>query len=291
MSSRAAVFAARRWYPPAERACRDQLREMLSGTEELLPRELPRAPVGGLAPHAGWVYSGKTAAAVFRALGERVRPQAIVFFGSVHVPGVDAPTIWDGGAWETPIGPMEVARDLVEAILARCPDVVADEEPHREEHSVEVQLPFARHYWPDAGVAVLMVPPDERAPGVGRAAARAVRELGLSAIGVGSTDMTHYGPRYGFTPKGVGAEAHRWVTEENDRRMIERIAALDSAGVLAESRERHNACSAGAIAAVLAFASELGARRGTLLHYTTSHDARPAGPPVDFVGYSGFVFA
>ncbi len=283
---RPAVFAARGWYPASANACRASTRELLDEASSILAgRELPEAPVAGLVPHAGWRYSGLTAAAVFRALADRTTPERLVLFSAVHVRGVSRPTLWDGGPWETPIGPLFPFDDGLGELGF---DAATD--PHQGEHSIEVQLPFVRALWPDVRIAVVMVPPTEEAPGAGRRVAALLDDLGGTSLAIGTTDLTHYGPRYGFAPRGVGREAHRWVVEENDRGVVDLVAALDVEGTAREARARHAACSIGALQAVMAFAAARGATSGSLLHYTTSHDRAPEGEPTDFVGYSGFVF-
>jgi hypothetical protein len=107
---------------------------------------------------------------------------------------------------------------------------------------------------------------------------------------VASTDLTHYGPNYRFTPKGVGSEALRWVKEENDSRMLDAIRRMDAESLVGLARECKNACGPAATACVLAAARELGATAAHVLEYTTSHDVLPRGEPTNFVGYVGAVF-
>ncbi|MCX5649161.1 MAG: AmmeMemoRadiSam system protein B, partial [Planctomycetota bacterium] len=105
---------------------------------------------------------------------------------------------------------------------------------------------------------------------------------------------THYGPAYGFAPKGVGEAALRWVRDENDRRMIDLALRLDAEAAVPEAEARLNACGSGAVAATLAAARELGAVQGYLVHYTTSFDVmkeRMGRRGFDAaVGYAGLLF-
>ncbi len=104
-----------------------------------------------------------------------------------------------------------------------------------------------------------------------------------------STDLTHYGPHYGFEPKGRGPEALRWVREQNDPAFIDAVAGGDAGQVLAVAQRRHNACSAGGVAALMALAAAEGAAFAPLA-YATSADARP-GDRDNFVGYLGGIFS
>jgi len=105
---------------------------------------------------------------------------------------------------------------------------------------------------------------------------------------VGSTDLTHYGPNYGYTGHGSGAQAVAWVREENDRRLIEAVLALAPGRVVDEGLRRGNACCAGAAAAAIQAAMGLGARQGQMLAYATSYDKSPGE---SFVGYAGILLA
>jgi len=109
--------------------------------------------------------------------------------------------------------------------------------------------------------------------------------LGLRVIG--STDLTHYGENYGFTGHGTGAEAVTWVRDENDRRVIDAMLALDPQRVMAEARSRQNACCPGAAAAAIQAGRALGATAAETVRYASSYDRSPGE---SFVGYVGIVF-
>ena len=110
--------------------------------------------------------------------------------------------------------------------------------------------------------------------------------MGINLKVIGSTDLTHYGINYGFTHKGEGRAAVKWVTEENDRRVIERMLNLDDKGVIEEGLSRQNACCSGAAATAIAAAKTLGADTASPVAYTTSYEKSPQG---SFVGYVGIV--
>jgi AmmeMemoRadiSam system protein B len=103
-------------------------------------------------------------------------------------------------------------------------------------------------------------------------------------VSVGSSDLTHYGPRYGMAPVGTGQKALDW-TRENDQRILDLIVQMRPQDVVEEAGSHYNACGAGAIAAAMGFAAESGATQGRILHYTTSYDVMPMGRPADMVGY------
>ena len=110
---------------------------------------------------------------------------------------------------------------------------------------------------------------------------------------LGSTDLTHYGPRYGFTPMGAGKSALQWAKDVNDRKFIDLTLKLDARGLLADAAESCNSCGAGAVAATIAAAKELGKTEGKLLAHTTSNEVmqqKMGTSSQDSVGYAAIVF-
>lgn len=283
---------AGRFYPLGHASC---LREIEAMTPVPLPPDLPQHPVAGIVPHAGWMFSGATAAGVIRAILSRRTPRTFVLFGATHSATVRRNALFASGGWETPLGVAEVDERLAREILARVPDLVEDNpSAHDDEHSLEVQVPLIQHLAPGAKIVPILVPREGQAVALGQAVGRAIRDLEADAVCLGSTDLTHYGPMYGFAPHGMGEKAVRWVRDENDRRMLDLLVRLDAEAVLPEARRNLNACGAGAVAATLAAARTLGAARGCIVHYTTSWDVmrERMGRTDDeaAVGYVGVVF-
>ncbi len=275
------------FYPAEPERCRAEAEAYLQEARQAVP---PDRFFAGLVPHAGWTYSGEVAARTFAALAESGTPATLVILGAVHSWGVAGPSIYARGSWATPLGALEVDQPLAEAILREAGGLVSDNPgAHSEEHSIEVQLPFVKYLFPDARIVPLMVPPAPDSVQVGEAVARAVRPRGREVFLVGSTDLTHYGPRYGFAPRGAGPAALTWA-KENDERLIDDVVHLRAEQIVARVARDRSACGAGAVAAAVAAARMLGAKRGVLLEHTTSHDVHPIGSPTDFVGYAAIAF-
>jgi hypothetical protein len=159
-----------------------------------------------------------------------------------------------------------------------------DEEP---DNTVEVLLPLIAVLMPSARVLWLRAPNDESSIRLGEALHAAAQDLGRETLCLGSSDLTHYGPNYGFSPKGRGSAAEAWVRGTNDKRFIDTLLALDPSRALALGESERSACSSGAVAAALGFALSGGASRARLLEYATSLDIRPDD---SFVGYASLVF-
>ena len=281
---------AGQFYPAAPEVCRREVRQ-LTGQQGPVPslEGLTRL-LGGIVPHAGWICSGAVAGEVLRLLASGEPPQTFVLFGAMHRARGQVACVFTDGAWSTPLGEIAVDEELASA-LPDSPLLALDDESHELEHSIEVQVPFIQELAPAARLLPILVPPSPKAPHIGELVADAAARLGRRAVYVGSTDLTHYGPRYGFTPHGAGADAIRWAHDVNDRQLIDRLLALDAEGVVPEAMLHHNACGSGAAAAALAAARRAGANAARLLRSTSSYEVLRGrfGDMDDSVGYAGVI--
>lgn len=244
-----------------------------------------------LVPHAGWVYSGETASLSVRSVAES-RPETVVIFGAVHVHDRNDASLYADGEWLTPFGSLRVDSELADR-LRRHRLITVDPSVHRYEHSIEVELPLVRHFIGDVRIVPLMVAPGAHAAEIGRVVATEAAELGRRVAFLGSTDLTHYGPAFGFEPEGHGEPGIRWARDVNDRRFIRYVANLEADAVVPEAHIHRNACGSGAVAATIAAAELLGATEYVELRHITSADieVRHGGRPVNSVGYEAGVFA
>ncbi len=271
------------WYPASASECRRLIQEFSASK---LARPTTAAALGGIVPHAGWFYSGKIAASVIEHISATSKADTVVIAGRHLHPG-SACYIMKEGLWATPLGDVAVDAGLAEGLLATFPFTVETATDYEQDNTIELQLPFIRYFLPDAKILPIGVPPNPAAIQVGETVAACSETLGRKIVMLGSTDLTHYGGNYGYTPKGLGQDAVDWVRHENDRRIVELMVSMDPEGVLQEASRNHNACCAGAAAAAIAAARKLGAKRGVKLVYATSYDIRPDS---SFVGYTGIVF-
>jgi len=279
------------FYPADPAQCLSQVQDCLTAqtSSDLAPDPL----VAGIVPHAGWTFSGPLAAMVFAAVKHR-RPATATFviLGSAHGYFGPKPAVDTSDAWETPLGHVQIDVSLRQALLDGGA-VIATSSAHRHEHSIEVQVPFVQHLFPEARIVPIITPANESAISLGNALADLPAEVVAGLVCIGSTDLTHYGPRYSFTPMGIGAEALGWASGVNDRQFIDLALALEPQRLLASSIENGNACGPGAAAATTLFAKRLGSPRGVLLAHTNSNEIllrQMSTPSRDSVGYAAIVF-
>ena len=264
MKRRAAVAGA--FYPGSARDLKRQLAALID------PQASKVAAKAVVSPHAGYIYSGPVAGAVFSSV--EIPDRAIVLAPS-HRPIRPVFALMDGGSWETPLGDVPVDADLAAAVLGAGRHAVVDAAAHEREHSLEVQLPFLQYVNPRIAivpVAVSHLAGYDQLEDLGRAVAAAIRSFGRDVLIVASTDMSHY--------------ISRRDAEARDALAIRRILALDPRGLFDVVRaEDISMCGVQPTTAALIAAKELGASRAELVKYGTSGDR--TGDDREVVAYAG----
>ncbi|NPA48092.1 MAG: MEMO1 family protein [Thermococci archaeon] len=282
--------AAGSFYPSDE-----SLREMLGEFFRDIGEEGDsRRVTAGVAPHAGYVFSGYTASRTYRAMFEDGLPETFVILGPNHT-GLGSPiAVYPEGKWITPLGEIEVDSEMARAVAKLSGIADLDELAHQYEHSVEVQLPFIQYLAELAGKEVRIVPialgiqDEEVSEDLGRAIFEASRELNRDVVVVASTDFMHYGRMYGYVPFTAKAEELPHRIREWDFRLIRRILDFDVDGLFRELREmRHTMCGPGAVGAAMVYSRLAGAVEAELLHYTTSYEVSRNTDAI--VGYASVV--
>jgi MEMO1 family protein len=282
MNIRKADFAGN-WYPGSASGCEKEINKFLK--EKFIPLSLGRRPIGGIVPHAGWFFSGSIACNVIKALDDPY-PEVIVIFGMHLHPGSSC-YIMKEGAWDTPFGELLIDETFAGELAEKFPFIIETADKYNHDNTIELQLPFIKYFFKDTKIVPIGVPPIKKSLEIGTFAAKLANRLGLRMKVIGSTDLTHYGLNYGFTPKGIGDAALDWVRNENDRILIDAMLAMEPETILQEALTRQNACCAGAAATALAAGKQLGAQSAQAIAYATSHDKSPGD---SFVGYVGILF-
>jgi len=272
------------WYPGSESDCRVTI-EKFSDASIPCPDDIENV-VGGIVPHAGWYFSGQIACNVIKCLNIKEDPDTCMIFGRHMHPGSDN-IIMKEGQWATPIGALEIDTGIAERLTDEFGFTVETDSRYEQDNTIELQLPFIKYFFPQIKIVPISLPPKEASLEIAKRAAEISKSMGRRTIVLGSTDLTHYGYNYGYTPKGVGEDAVEWVKNVNDKRVVDLILEMDAKGVIQESLKNHNACCPGAAGAAIEATKILGAKKGEKIIYSTSYDIRPNS---SFVGYVGIVF-
>ena len=280
---RRAVFAGS-WYPSSPAECKKEINGFLAEGQKL---DFPAGErLGGIVPHAGWYFSGSIACNVINSLKSDDPPDVLVVFG-MHLHPDDPCVMMAEGAWETPFGEIVVEERLADELTQQFPFTLESFNNFTQDNTIELQLPFIKYFFKNVQIVAMGVPPAKSSLAIGRAVADIAKRLDLNVKVIGSTDLTHYGPNYGFVSEGAGSQAVDWVRHQNDRRIIDLMLDMDAEKVIQEALVRQNACCAGAAATAIETAKHLGADQAESIAYATSYDKNPAD---SFVGYVGIVF-
>ncbi len=260
---------AGQFYPGSADELERLVRQFL---ERAHPPAIEGKLIGLICPHAGYQFSGPTAAHAYKVLQGREIKLAVII-GPSHHTAFPGALLTESAAWRTPLGSVEVDRQAVKELLQAAPDVFrCDDAAQGLEHSVEVQLPFLQVVAPGAKIVPIVMHDFSRAncAAVGRAVAKVVSRR-EGAIIIASTDLAHYPP----------TELCRKVDAET----IRRIVRLDIDGIYAWERrateeyaDRNVACTMcglGAVVAEIVAAKQLGATKAVKLHYTNSGMVEP----------------
>ena len=240
---------AGRFYPDDPDDLRTEARGYL--TQSRFVSQAPVRAVGCIAPHAGYVYSGHVAGAVFARIEI---PRRCIVLCPNHTGMGRALATMSEGAWETPLGEVPIDSELAAALKAQFPSMADDSSAHRAEHAVEVELPFLQIRRPD-----LMFVPIALGTGqfevleqLGRALADVVATMKDPVLIVASSDMNHY-----------ESDA---LTRAKDQRAIERILTIDPRGLHdVVTQQNISMCGYGPAVAMLTAARQLGAKSAELV--------------------------
>lgn len=243
-------------------------RELLKGA-----KILEKFPKGLILPHAGYVYSGLTAA---RTLSCVALPNQIVILGPNHTGSGEPFSTTAQPVWETPLGEVRVDQALAGKLKSRIPFLEEDDEAHRFEHCIEVELPFLQYLVPEFSFVPIVIGTDDLdlARQLGNGIADVIQLEKEPVLVITSSDMNHY-------------ESDE-LTRRKDQYAIQAIMDLDEKALAREVKKRQiSMCGFVPAYSMLVAVKKLGAKSARLIDYRTSADA--SGDKETVVGYAGIV--
>lgn len=262
-----APAVAGRFYPADPEVLRGEVTSYLS------PQESRVRAIACLVPHAGYIYSGQVAGAVF----SRVEiPERCIVLGPNHTGRGHPLAIMDEGQWQTPLGKVAIDSELAKEMMGSFPALASDAAAHQAEHAIEVELPFLQAIRPDMNFVPIAVGTSRLLllEQLGEAIAETIRNKSEAVLIVASSDMNHYEDDV--------------TTRVKDRKAIDKILALDAQGLhQTVINESISMCGFAPTVAMLTAAKKLGASKAELVRYATSGDANGERDMV--VGYAGIV--
>ncbi|HYW39515.1 MAG TPA: AmmeMemoRadiSam system protein B, partial [Terriglobales bacterium] len=216
--------------------------------------------IGCIAPHAGYIYSGGVAGAVYSRI--EIPEQAVILCPN-HTGKGRPLAVMANTTWQTPLGEVAADAELSAALLRRFPALQEDNAAHRGEHAIEVQLPFLQARRRDLNIVPIVIGTSnfDVLRGLGEALADVIGDRqeegrGEKVLIIASSDMNHY-----------ESDA---ITRVKDHKAIERVLALDAHGLWqAVMHEDISMCGFGPTIVMLTAAKLLGATSATLVKYAT----------------------
>lgn len=228
-----------------------------------------------LVPHAGYMYSGHVAGAVFARIA---LTKKVVILGVRHYPRGEKAAILSSGAWRTPLGDAAVDEPLAGKLRAACPLLREDSVAHSSEHSLEVQIPFLQVLLPEftfVPIALGTIQFEELVA-IGEGIGKVLADSGEEILLLTTSDLNHY--------------EDDATTRVKDHKAIDRILALDARGLYDVCRnESISMCGLGPAVAMLTAMQSVGAKKTELVRYATSADV--SGDFSAAVGYAGMIFS
>lgn len=221
-------------------------KEYVPNLSKLMP------PTAVIVPHAGYIYSGETAAKAYKKVFQEGKANRAFLIGPNHTGLGSSVSVYEKGSWKTPLGSVDVDSEATKHIISRIKQP-NDESAHLREHSLEVQLPFLQYILNNDFQIIpicLMVQSLSTARKLGGILKEIIQDGDLI---VASTDMNHY-------------ENHE-KTIEKDGKIIEAIKKLDLDTMYNAIRQYNiSMCGYGAVATAIS----IGFKKVEIIEHTTS---------------------
>jgi hypothetical protein len=273
------ALGAGRWFPGNEK----ELKIMVDGyMEDARVDKVNGRIVAAIAPHAGYIYSGRVAGYAFRAIKDNAKiwgaPDTVVVLGIRHRGGFQGVALMDGDVLRTPLGDVVLDKEGAALMASVSPRIVFDYSPHSGEHSAENEVPFVQEALPKTPIIVGLVGDHDPRTLDDLVAALDALSKNKKIVVIASSDMLH-DPDYTLVTR-------------TDKESLEMVKAMDYKGIQKGwDYSRQTFCGVGPVVAVMRFAEQSGCKEGTVLFYRNSGDDFPESRGRWVVGYGAVVFA
>jgi AmmeMemoRadiSam system protein B len=227
--------------------------------------------IGIISPHAGYLYSGPVAAYGYKTIAGKEYDTVIVIAPS-HKAYFDGVALWDRGGFKTPLGAINVDEEIARAMVDLGGVIQPNREAHRQEHALEVQLPFLQVVLNQFSIIPLIMGTQttDMCNELAQTIYEVVHKSKKKFLIVCSTDLSHY---YSYE-KAV----------KLDKGLVEQIDGFNVSGVIDIIKQgKAEACGAGPLIVTMLLSEKLGADHSRVLKYANSGDV--SGDRSRVVGY------
>lgn len=261
------------WYPHSRAAAEKKLKRWMT-----LDSGNYSEALAGIAPHAGWDFSGQIAWNIVNLIPADCE---LIIIAGGHLSPLAECRVLDYMSMETPFGDLKVNKEM-QSLL--CKGFIADQDI---DNTVEVLLPMIKYCFPHINILPVRLPASIQAIEWGSRVAKLSVEKGLKSFFIGSTDLSHYGSRFSYMDYGFGENARR-IIRGKDRKYLDLLVNQNAEESIIYAINEKTACSSGAAAASLAFALEKGFSNAKIIEQKYSFEIYDSGE--DFVGYGSLIF-
>lgn len=271
-------MGAGKWFPGTSALLAPLIAEQL---ENAYIPEVKKPILALIAPHAGYVYSGPTAAYTYRALKENSlihgAPETVIVLGFSHREQVQGVAILDGDGFSTPLGIIPLDREIGMHLTQSSTRITFDYRPHMGEHSLENQVPFIQTVLPSASLVMAMIGPRDQE--LLDTLAVTLKQLAAKKkiLVIASSDMLH--------------DSSYERVRKTDQATLRKVIAMDIKGIMHDWDYSHQVfCGIGPVVTTMRYAHLLGCKKATLLRYRNSGDDFPESRGEWVVGYGAVAF-
>ena len=234
--------------------------------------------VAGIAPHAGYIYSGKTASYTFNKISKEELPDTFIILGPNHTGRGTMIDVCDYSKWETPLGLVDVDNEFIQELLNVDADVYIDNNAHSREHSIEVELPFLQYICEGHEFRIVPIVISQQIPqlceSLAESLVKVTKKLNRKCIVIASTDLTHY--EDAETAKFLDSKVIKSVEDMNMKQLVKDIIDYDI-----------TMCGYGPVITAVNYCKLLNANSSSVLNYTNSGET--SGDYDSVVGYMSAV--
>lgn len=272
------ILAQNGWYSSNKETCKKEIEKHIDWDLYLEGK----TPISAVVPHAGWYFCGKLSINCIRILKEKNGDIKNVFIFGGHLSEANLAILETFDYAHTPFGDLKNNLDIMN-FLKREHQVQAVD--YLADNTIEILFPIIYYYFGNAvTITALYLPPNDR---VNDLLKKIYKYFGKNSVFIGSTDLTHYGPNYGFIHHDKSMDPVDWVKNVNDKKYLDMLLEMKGEESLAYALKHKSACSSGAAYGALTIAKEAGRDQGNLIGYHTSYDIHKDS---SFVGYTGILY-
>jgi len=251
---------------------------------------------GGVAPHAGYIFSGPIAANLYYKIATEIPRGTIILLGPSHMYPINGAATVRNEPWATPLGEVKINDEVVMKLLSSSDNIFENKYAHKNEHSLEVQLPFLQFiYGNDFKIVPIAIGGHDFdiLQDIGYTISDIIKDIKDDILIIASSDFTHYGVGYGYAPVGSGpiSKILEWMYEK-DKQAINHILNLDERGFLNFVEENQmTICGYAPITVQIIIAKRFNIKKPHLLKYATSWDTNQTyRSSSQIVGYAAISF-